>query len=137
MPLRRSALSVCPWGDSRGTLLQSEICYSRAPYKDPEGANTKVPSAKVASVLSRWPGPAGFFTTTALATEKTRQRRAAAFICIASIGSGSLGVLGGGQQLGSKRCSRAEMAADRWGLLLVHDPGAAEMPDMRDGGETS
>ena len=37
VPLRRSALSVCPWGDPWGTLLQSEVSCSWAPTKTPRG----------------------------------------------------------------------------------------------------
>ena len=46
VPLRRSALSVCPCGDLWGTPLQLEISYSRAPTKPPQGRNTEVTSAK-------------------------------------------------------------------------------------------
>ena len=53
VPLRRSALSVCPCGDSWGTLLQEEIRHWLACVKPPRGRTPRSPRPKVTSVLSR------------------------------------------------------------------------------------
>ena len=53
VPLRRSALSVCPGGDPWGTLLSLEIRYARAPVKPPRGQTLGSPRPKVTSVLTR------------------------------------------------------------------------------------
>ena len=53
VPIRRSALSVCPCGDPWGTPLQSELSYSWAPVKIPRGQTLRSPRPKVPSVLTR------------------------------------------------------------------------------------
>ena len=53
VPLRRSALRVCPCGDPWGTLLQLEIIHSWAPIKPPRGQTLRSPRPRVASVITR------------------------------------------------------------------------------------
>ena len=53
MPLRRSALSVCPCGNPWWTPLQLEISYSWAPVRPPRGQTLRLPRPKVTSVLTR------------------------------------------------------------------------------------
>ena len=50
MPLRRSALSVCPCGGAWGTLLRLEIRHSWAPVKPPRGQTLRSPRPHVTSV---------------------------------------------------------------------------------------
>ena len=52
VPLRRSALSVCPCGDSWGTPLQLDTSYSRSPVKPPRGQTLRSPRPKVTSMLT-------------------------------------------------------------------------------------
>ena len=46
VPLRRSALSVCPWGDPWDTPPPNRNQWFMGPCKAPLGTNTKVTSAK-------------------------------------------------------------------------------------------
>ena len=46
MPLRRSALGVCPCGDPWGDAPLSRSKAPQSPYEAPEGTDTKVTSAK-------------------------------------------------------------------------------------------
>ena len=68
-PPRRSALSVCPCGDPRGTPLQLEIRETWAPVKPPRGQTLRSPRPKVHfCAYSKMACPNG--TTTALCWPK-------------------------------------------------------------------
>ena len=51
--LRRSALSVCPRGDTWGTPIRSETSYSWPPAKPARGQTPRSPRPKVTSVLTQ------------------------------------------------------------------------------------